>query len=148
MKIRYLYIYIFLFIASTLQAQETFSDETLEKFVTVYMTFKSEKKRNDQVDKIHFDKYGVSPARYKEIFTRGLNDQSIELSDNEKKLIAEIKNQNDKIQLINNELVKQLCTNHTIDPTAYTLILDRFKTDQKFQRSLKPQFDAYLKRLR
>ena len=148
MTVRYLYIFILIFISNLGIAQDSYSSEVLENFVEVYMTNKIERKRNSEFDKELFVAYEVSNQRYREIAKAALNNEALSLKSNEEELIEEIKKQNDLLNIKNKELLNKLCLEHDIPIDLYTTILEGYNRNIKFQRSLKPYFDAYLKRLK
>lgn len=148
MIFKYLYILLFLFFAIESYAQQSFQEDELKHFVEVYMTFKVEKKKKTTSDLEIFNRYEVSPSRYREITQSLLIDQSVDLKENEKKLFEEIKKQNNILKKSNKELIKKICANHDLPWKRYEIILHKFNSDIQFQRSLKPHFDNYLNRLK
>ena len=67
------------------------------------------------------------------------------LKQNEHNLILELKKQSELWDERNELRLKQLCSENRISHSKYASILNQYKTNIQFQRSLKPHFDAYLK---
>lgn len=148
MTIKYLYIVLISFLFQSGTSQNSFSEEELQNFVYVYMSFKKEKKRNSMIDKKYFDSHKVSQKRYREIADAALTNEPVVLSLNEEQLMQDLKNQNEFVSKANNVLLEKLCFENNFSTTQYSAILDRYKTDIQFQRSLKPYFDTYIKRIK
>jgi len=147
MTIKYFLVLAF---ALTLQigVTQSFPDKELQDFVEVYMSFKTEKKRDHSKDKKYFEKYNVTPGRYREINRSALTDNIQKLNANEKKLLAEIKKQNELLDKTNQELLVKICERNQISFSKYSTILEKYKTDIQFQRSLQPHFEAYINRMK
>lgn len=148
MTTRHLYILIFTFILQIGFSQASFTEADLNSFVQVYMSFKTENTRNQEVDKKHFDKYNVSQTRYKEIAKAAVSNQPLALNPEEEKLIAELQKQHTLFVKNNDLILDQLCQKNNLSKLKYSSILDQYKTDIQFQRSLKPYFDSYIKQLK
>jgi len=143
---RYLCILFFISILQTSWAQEGFSQSDLQEFIHIYMTSKKDQKRNAEADRKIFDQYNVSRSRYHEISQLALQNDLTSLSSNEKKLLVEIKRQNELLQEENLQKLELRCSERGISLDTYLAVLEKYKTDIQFQRSLKPHFDAYLKK--
>ena len=148
MIVRYLYILVFIFIANIGTAQDSYSSDVLHEFVEVYLSYKTEKKRNSELDNELFITYNVSPQRYRNIAKAALNNDPLTLNPNEEQLIQEIKKRNELLIEEDLKLLQQLCSKHEIPNELYNEILQLFKTNIEFQRSLKSYFDSYIKRLK
>jgi hypothetical protein len=148
MTFRYLYILIIIFFANSGNSQICYDPNVLQDFVNVYMTHKTEKKKNLVTDGELFKTYNVSPQRYRAIAKAALNNDPLTLNANEELLIEETKKQNVLLNIKNQETLEKLCSDHEIPIELYTTLLKKYKSEIQFQRSLKPYFDTYIKRLK
>lgn len=148
MGAKFLSIILLICFATSGKTQISYSDAALQDFVNVYMTFKTEKKKNLKPQNELLTKYNVSQKRYHEISKAALTHDKLTLNPNEEQLIQEIKNQNDLLDLKNNELLEKMCLENEISIKVYNEIFKGYTNDIIFQRSLKPYFDNYIKGLK
>ncbi|MFT4532883.1 MAG: hypothetical protein ACJA1A_002333 [Saprospiraceae bacterium] len=147
MKIKFFEIVVFLFLTQLSIAQVSYSTSQLQDFVTIYMDAKESKSIHafEMILKDKLEEYNISFARYREIFQANISGTKVDLSTNEVAFFNGIQEANDKIKSESSEVISKLCSTKSIDYEIYLKIHDTYKTDIKFQRSLKPYFDQYLK---
>ncbi|MEM9547316.1 MAG: hypothetical protein AAGA77_15160 [Bacteroidota bacterium] len=148
MIIRYLYILILIPFFQLGVAQDSFSKKELQQFVIIYMTSKDDSKGDTKSDQRIFVKYNIDQNRYQEITHSALLGKRVSLSPNEKKLIAEINQQNLLHGESKRKMLEKRCKNENFELSKYKIILEKYNTDIQFQRSLKPYFQSYFKTLK
>ena len=147
MKIKILQIGFFLFLNQLNIAQISYSTSQLQDFVTIYMDAKESKSIGsfEMLIEEKLAEHNISYARYREIFHLKISGVKIDLSANEESFLNGIQEADNKIKREKSEAILNLCSSKSIDYETYLEIQDKYKTDIKFQRSLKPYFDHYLK---
>ena len=145
---RYFIIFSLIFIYESGFSQTTYLPSELEDFVSIYMTSKSKEARNTEPDEALFSKYQISRARYQQISQASISGKKIELDTNEKEFFEALQKLKDlKISEKENK-TKELCLQNDLPFSKYNSILEKYKTDIAFQRSLQPYFKNYFNRQR
>lgn len=139
---------IFLLISCVGYSQETFSDKEKEMFVEVYMDSKFIKDRRPEEAEVNqlLGDYGVSIARYSELFNKLLVGEEADLSNSEEKLIQEVLKRTSVLNASTKDRELSNCKRVGLDISTFESIKRKYKTDIKFQYSLKPFFSDYIKR--
>ena len=146
MNIKCIQIVLLLFLTQLSIAQMSYSTTQLQDFVTIYMDGKDSKSMRvlEMLLKDQLVEHNISDTRYREIFQANISGTKVELGTNEVAFFNGIEEANDRIKRDKSEEISKICSSKTIDYDNYLKIQDRYKTDIKFQRSLKPYFDQYL----
>jgi len=135
-----------LFIVQFSYSQNTYSTNQLQAFANVYMDSKELKLLQNSENKISkkLSEHRIEIERYRDIFKSNINGQNIKLTENEIKFFDELQ----KIEELEKEtqisMIKDLCAASNIDYLVFESIRNKFKSDIKFQRALKPYFDHYI----
>ncbi len=147
MKSLLFHILTLLFFANIGRAQIEYTPSELQSFVRVYMDAKSAKSIDNYANLLHqkMNTYAISNTRYQEMLHTRESDKSLILTPNEKLFIKEIQASNEKLKAEKNNTLSKLCADRSLNLTKYNEITHLYKTDIKFQRSLKPYFDNYIK---
>ena len=146
MKFILLPILTLLLFTNSVISQESYSPTQLQSFVDIYMEAKNNKSIGS-FDKVIIDKLaesGVSYARYREIFQSSLAEEKITLNDNEKVFFDELQVLEDKYKGDLKVKLKEQCKTSSINYESYVEIREKYKSDIKFQKSLKQYFDQYI----
>lgn len=134
---------ILLFLISvSLYSQEEFSDDEKKDFVELYFDAKTQKSNaEDYIRNLHF-KFNIKQERVKEIVTKSIFGKPLNLSESEKLYLAALEMEKMRFEKEKNN--RESFRNHVLTSSRYNMILEKYKTDIKFQRSLKPYFDNYI----
>lgn len=129
-------------------AQGNYSSSELESFVFIYMDQKNNHRSLPVANEFlnEMEEVGLSEKRYKEIFSKMILGEDILLTDSEESFFALQKEKHKTEKANKEEYVKVICKTLNLDITTYKKIESAYKSDIKFQRSLKPHFDKYFKR--
>lgn len=138
-------IILFLFFALIGYSQQSSTATEQKQFVEIYMDLKNKKTRNTTIDSSLFSKYDVTPQRYRTLAKSALNNKPINLNPKEEKLIDELEKLNKELEKENERSIQEMCTEKGISLELYLSILQEYKTNIAFQRSLKPYFMDYIK---
>ncbi len=146
MKYNILRIGIFLFVAHISYSQDAYSDIQLQAFTEIYMEAKNTKtvEGSQTIISNLLSEYNIDIERYRTIFKANLEGQNVELTDNEISFFDKIQNIDRIEKEKHTTTIKNLCTSSGLEHQIYTDIKDRYKSDIKFQRTLKPYFDHYI----
>ena len=146
MKSLLLHIFTLLLSINVGISQNGYSPSQLQSFVDIYMDAKSDRSISGYELQLSskLDAYDISYVRYREIIHTRDTGMKIQLTPNEKSFIKEIQTADEKIKKNQNGALSKLCTEKSLDFSTYIEIRELYKTDIKFQRSLKPYFDHYL----
>lgn len=147
MKFNFIHICIFLFLGQLCIAQDTYSTNQLQDFVTIYMDAKEINTSENKVLTVNtkLTEYAISPERYKEIFHSNLQSNDINLSSAEISFFDEMQKLDKEIKQEKEKSILRLCTDKSLDYETFNSIRQKYKSEIKFQRSLKPYFDQYFK---
>ncbi|MGK0317428.1 MAG: hypothetical protein ACI86M_003672 [Saprospiraceae bacterium] len=147
MKYKYIQIGIFLFLGQLGLTQDTYSTNQLQDFVTIYMDAKKINTSENKVLTVNakLTEYAISHERYKEIFHSNLQSNDVNLSSSEISFFDEMQKLDKEIKQEKEKSILRLCTDKSLDYETFNSIRQKYKSDIKFQRSLKPYFDQYFK---
>ena len=133
-------------------AQDNYTSKDLQSFVNIYMAQKELRidKQSEMMSLLN--EHQLSKARYQEILRKSLKGENLNLTESEQsflnaveqlnKVASEEKKEGTSSGVIG---IEMLCKKYDLSFADYTTILNRYKTDIKFQRSLKPYFETYIK---
>lgn len=123
-----------------------YSASKLDAFVQVYMGEKNLPQANQEELQSLLLKYAISQERYSQLFHAGLTDEKMQLSEKELAFTAELKNNNDLLTDQRVNWIQSRCSQVDLPHSDYLAILSRYKAEIKFQRSLQPYFENFLKK--
>lgn len=130
------------------KAQKSYSESDLQSFVQTYILHKKDNRRTNSIDSALLETYKITPLRYREIATSALNNDPINLNPNEQNFFQKMEDLNLILNTNKETSLIKLCLEQNISLEKYSTILNSYKTDIAFQRSLKPYFDNYIKSLK
>ena len=147
MKFKFIQIGIFFFLGQLGITQDSYSKTQLQDFVTIYMDAKEITTSENKILIVDakLTEYEISHERYKEIFHSNLQSKDVKLSSTEISFFDEMQKLNEKIKQEIENSISRLCNSMSIDYKIFNSIKQKYRSDIKFQRSLKPYFDQYFK---
>jgi len=143
---KYLAIFSLLITSVFSYAQEEYSAEKLQQFTDLYLKAKVIKVDNDFNHQALLKSHNISSKRYRQILHLSLVDEMPELSENELNFINDLKSENAKHERNKQKALNEFLNQHNFDIQLYKALVEKYKSDMKFQRRLKPFFDSSLAR--
>jgi len=131
------------FLQFSVLGQSSFTSSELSNFVEIYMAQKDMKNNSGQSLDSLLKLHKVSRDEYKYLFRNSLSKDLKNITSNENALLNAIKSLNAKFKVNHNQKIKNLCATYSLSFATFNDILKSYKSDIKFQRSLKPYFDKY-----
>ncbi len=122
-----------------------FTDLEKVSFVEIYLEMKFNNQAKDLDISPILDSLVISKSRYKEIIEESLIGHKFSISPNELVLIERIRQENEQIQLAHKLNLIRLCEIKNIEIDIYFGILEQYKTDIRFQKSLMSIFQSVMR---
>jgi len=146
MSVRLLYIFIFLCVGRLCIGQISYDDETLRRFVSVYMDSKIRNSNTETEKKVQslLKKHDLSTEQYRTLSKERVLRSKPRLTPKETQLISDIQKLEYQYQQDRSDRLSRSCEARSIELDTYLAIRSSYKTDISFQRSLQPFFKEYI----
>ena len=144
---RFLFLLIIVLISNAVTAQDANSYTTQEKeaFTSVFWEAKRITKRSSAIGEQDILNAGLSPERYGVIAKAAISNEPLAMTVEEEMAIDALRALAASRVVDENLLIAEVCAEYDLEFKSYQRMLDRYRKDLAFQRSLAPLFNEFIK---